>query len=263
MTPGFARSRQELPWLPYPEKDRVIINAHNFTAPWTPTVNGKMPIGVWCPSRDTAGNGTTTLTDLVGGNNGTLTNFALSGSTSNWVVDTDSGGVRALDFDGTNDYVDCGIGTGNLLGTRNTFAISLWILNKSALVNDGMYYFGSFASSQGVAQLSGVGTVRYVRFNGTVYDKLGIVYDEGTWNNVVISYDGANVSVYKNGVAVPAASGAFTQNIAFGGNKLILGGYFSPLYTANIRLDDVRILNQALDSTDASDLYTALRGGQA
>jgi hypothetical protein len=30
MTPGFAKSRAELPWLPYPEKDRVIINAHNL-----------------------------------------------------------------------------------------------------------------------------------------------------------------------------------------------------------------------------------------
>jgi hypothetical protein len=30
VTPGFAKSRSELPWLPYPEKDRVIINAHNF-----------------------------------------------------------------------------------------------------------------------------------------------------------------------------------------------------------------------------------------
>ena len=30
MTPGFAKTRQELPWLYYQEADRVIINAHNF-----------------------------------------------------------------------------------------------------------------------------------------------------------------------------------------------------------------------------------------
>jgi hypothetical protein len=33
MTPGAAKSRQELFWLPYPEPDRVIINAHNFNPP--------------------------------------------------------------------------------------------------------------------------------------------------------------------------------------------------------------------------------------
>jgi len=33
MTPGFAKPRSELPWLPYGEVDRVIINQHNFTPP--------------------------------------------------------------------------------------------------------------------------------------------------------------------------------------------------------------------------------------
>lgn len=38
MTPGFAKSRAELPWLPYGKCNRVIINAHNFPAAtgWTP-----------------------------------------------------------------------------------------------------------------------------------------------------------------------------------------------------------------------------------
>lgn len=33
MTPGYAKSRAELPWLYYPEADSVIINAHNFGGP--------------------------------------------------------------------------------------------------------------------------------------------------------------------------------------------------------------------------------------
>lgn len=36
MTPGFAKTRAELPWLYYPRNDRVIINQHNFT-PTGPT----------------------------------------------------------------------------------------------------------------------------------------------------------------------------------------------------------------------------------
>jgi hypothetical protein len=36
MTPSFAKPRSELPWLPYQEQDRVIINAHNFGGSWTP-----------------------------------------------------------------------------------------------------------------------------------------------------------------------------------------------------------------------------------
>jgi hypothetical protein len=36
MTPGFAKTRAELPWLPYGEVSRVIINSHNFGGSWTP-----------------------------------------------------------------------------------------------------------------------------------------------------------------------------------------------------------------------------------
>ena len=35
MTPGFAKPRSELPWLPYGACNRVIINAHNFTPPFS------------------------------------------------------------------------------------------------------------------------------------------------------------------------------------------------------------------------------------
>jgi hypothetical protein len=99
MIPGFAKSRQELPWLPYPESDKVfVINAHNFpSAGFSPAVNGKMPIVAWIPSRDDAGNGTTTLNDL--GNNSVDGSF-VGLPTSAWVANTDAGGVRALDFTG-------------------------------------------------------------------------------------------------------------------------------------------------------------------
>ncbi len=50
-----------------------------------------------CPSRDTVGLGTTTLTDFTGVNNWTLTNMDAA---SDWVDD----GGYCLDFDGSNDH---------------------------------------------------------------------------------------------------------------------------------------------------------------
>lgn len=41
MNPGFAKSRDELPWLPYGKCNRVIINAHNF-----------QPAGTYTPLND-------------------------------------------------------------------------------------------------------------------------------------------------------------------------------------------------------------------
>lgn len=33
MTPGFAKTREEMPWLPYRTPDVQVINAHNFGGP--------------------------------------------------------------------------------------------------------------------------------------------------------------------------------------------------------------------------------------
>lgn len=50
VTPGFAKPRAELPWLPYGETDRVIINSHNFTPPlWTPA---SISASLWVDASD-------------------------------------------------------------------------------------------------------------------------------------------------------------------------------------------------------------------
>jgi hypothetical protein len=52
VTPGFAKPRSDLPWLPYEEQDRVIINAHNFTSPaWTPA---QITTYLWLDAADTS-----------------------------------------------------------------------------------------------------------------------------------------------------------------------------------------------------------------
>lgn len=59
MTPGFAKPRAELPWLPYGECNRVIINAHNFGGTWTPA---NIATAQWFDAADS-----TTLFDAVSG----------------------------------------------------------------------------------------------------------------------------------------------------------------------------------------------------
>lgn len=51
MTPGFAKSRAELPYLYYPKADRVIINAHNFT-PATPFSPLDVGVSLWLDASD-------------------------------------------------------------------------------------------------------------------------------------------------------------------------------------------------------------------
>ena len=93
MTPNFAKSRAELPWLPYPEKDRVIINAHNFNPP--------PPTSVGFGDELLILRGPTGVTDQSGnGNDGTY-----NGGMGT-VSDTGSGGSVAFLFDGTDDFIN-------------------------------------------------------------------------------------------------------------------------------------------------------------
>lgn len=50
MTPGFAKPRSELPWLPYGKCNQVIINQHNFGG-WTPA---RITTHLWLDANDTS-----------------------------------------------------------------------------------------------------------------------------------------------------------------------------------------------------------------
>jgi hypothetical protein len=251
MTPGFAKSRHELPWLYYPETDSVIINAHNFGGGgiWTPAVSGKMPVAAWVPSRDDAGNGTTTLTDLVGSNNGTLTNMDAA---TDWVADTDAGGVRALEFDGVNDHILTTLTAVN--AAANT--ISFWVKSVGAA---GTFYLSQRGAGGNQWQIwhSSSDLVSY--WNGSTIITGSSLVSGGNWVHVCVVRDGTSIKWYRNGIlthtktsSVPTASTQAVRLMTDDGTTFGAG-----------TIDDIRIFDQALNATDVADLYAAGRGGQA
>jgi hypothetical protein len=245
----------------------VIINAHNFTpAVFSPIVNGKTPTYAWIPSRDTTGNGTTTLSDLVDSKPGTLTNFALTGSTSNWVSDTDAGGVRALDFDGSNDRI--AFASGNVVSTATAFSISAWV--KTTNLTTNLYpKVVTLQCAQGVCfeiTLSAQGPYSGVAIGGSsVWGQFrnNIAWVNSIWQHLVVTYSGASATTagsyriwVNNAVATPIAAGAYSGLAnatslgapASGGvSNLLLG-----------RLDDIRFFSATvLDASDVSFLYAS------
>lgn len=216
-------------------------------------VNGKTPLSAWIPSRDNTGNGTTTLTDLVGSNNITLANFALTGSTSNWVADTNAGGIRALDFDGTND-----IGAGNYWNTLGSFsaaAFSLWFRSDGksnfGFVGTGVSIFGVFA----VYSNSPLNVRFLIKDTSNLLD--GAI-STGAWTHVVATYDGTTARLYVNGTQT--ASKAVSGTLSNSGRPFYLGSYYDTTFVLDGRLDDVRGFNQNLDSADVAYLYFSGNG---
>ena len=275
MTPGFAKPRSKMPWLPYWEQDRVIINAHNFTTAFNPAVNGKMPTEVYCPSRDTAGNGTTTLTGLVAGNNGTLTNMDPA---TDWVSDTNAGGVRALDFDGTNDYVTVPHNSVLNPGT-SAFSISAWVqpdnINQFGVMaqkrnsDGGIGQVYSLAvAANGIDATAGKKIALTLLWNSISVGRSFRTTDDvadGNWHHIVAVWTGSAIKIYVDNVDMLLTSELSSGTIATGlspsgplrlGTNVVSGGAFF-----NGRQDDLRLFfSHALDASDVSALYASGAG---
>lgn len=218
-------------------------------------VNGKEPIAAWIPSLDTAGNGTTTLNNLIGGGgNGTLTN----GPT--WVSDTEAGGVRAISYDGINDKV--AVTLASTLSITSAFSMSCWV-KLPAGNGDGAFFKISGQTSNGFAVGIGNGIFENPGLylislrEALAWHTTAFILGTG-WKHVVASFTPNTTLVYIDGTLRQTVSGAF-----FGpGNNLIdLGGYSAPAarYTAHLG-DDYRLFTQTLDSTDIAYLYNSGNG---
>lgn len=228
-------------------------------------VNSKEPIAAWIPSLDTAGNGTTTLTDLVGSNNGTLTNFALTGSTSNWVADTDAGGVRALDSDGNNDYT----ATGFAGGTRTSMSLSVWCKINSSLSNKAI--FGWWTGNNGIFLQTGIsnGTqILVLSGNGGNYAQSPVSsFVASAWHHIVMAYDGSQATdAQKLVMHIDGSQQSLTFNSAIPSSVALSTGTLSIADVGALgrywpgRIDDMRVFSEPLSGSDVSYLYNSGAG---
>jgi hypothetical protein len=262
MIPGFAKSREDLPYLPYRTSDKVyVINSHNFGGgAFSPAVNGKMPIAAWIPSRDDAGNGTTTLTDLVGSNDGTLTNMDPA---TDWVADTDAGGVRALDFDGVNDTTV----HDRLILPSNVFSISTWVKPVSVSgVRMLVAQYGSTTFDRGwyLAVISGAVRFLVSPNGGLIPWGQGGTVSTGSWQHIVSVSTGSAFKIYIDGNPVTTSlTGTYPSTIFNSSVDFQIGARHGTDSPYSGLQDDARVFDQALDATDVADLYAAGRGGDA
>ena len=197
---------------------------------------------------------------------GSLTNFALSGSTSNWVAGKRNG---ALNFDGTNDFVNFGNQSGLYL--RSNLSVFAWIKTSSAYqsvvswgsagtggVANGQYGIGTFGSLCG-------GSGRLALYLASAWRCSASAINDGVWHHVGYTFDSSgNLQYYIDGATSGSVIATGTQFSAGASNSLVFGtddttaNYNFPF---NGSLDEVRIYNRVLSSTEVSQLYadTGLR----
>ena len=74
------------------------------------------------------------------------------------------------------------------------------------------------------------------------------------WNHYLFVYNGTTANIYLNGVCLDTIS--VTGNITNNTNDIIVGGALNPVSGAyNRKIDDIRIYNRALNSSEINALY--------
>ncbi len=106
-----------------------------------------------------------------------------------------------------------------------------------------------------------------LRLNNFIEGTATTLLKTGTWQHVAVTYDGNSVRYYRNGLADGShphgnAIHANARDVGLGArpSPASSGG---PVYHFTGGLDEVRIYDEALSSTDVMTLYTATRGDLA
>lgn len=203
-------------------------------------VNGKEPIAAWIPSLDTG------LVDLIGSND-----LSLSGSAV-IVSSAGAGGSKAIDGTGsTSDFAHADLD----ISGYAAISFSFWIekLTNSEGGQRFLRVFHSGADDIRFFSPDGLTAFNFTMDDGSTSGQLtGTVDDQ--WLHIVGTHDGSTQRLFINGSEVGFAAKTFDYAGAEGGIELV---------RALSLIDDIRIFDQDLDSTDVTALYTAQRGGNA
>lgn len=191
----------------------------------------------------------TTASDNAGGNDGTLISMNPG---SDWVTGKVDG---ALDFDGSNDYVDCGNGVSlSLTGTSITvIAWVRWDSNDSWSAIAMKTSSGSWTNGYGLYAHSN-GTVNFYVTRWNQNRASASFAADGAWHHVAGTYDGSSVRIWVDGVE--GTPDAYTGNITDAADSFEIGRGASNSYNFNGSIDDVRVYNRALTPTEVQTLYS-------
>ncbi len=197
------------------------------------------------------GSGTTAKDRTGNGLNGTISNAAYTAGRV---------GSYALNFNGSNSFVEV---LNSALLVPSTISISLWFKASSSQVthadlldkghgSGSTPYYGGY-----VFQYDGDGSsISTIYGNGSNFygASTGMNDKDNQWHHLVAVLGASEISVYQDGflISKTAGAGPLVQNDAnlYFGRHRTVGRYF------NGALDDIRIYSGALTQTEVSTLAT-------
>ena len=197
--------------------------------------------------------GGTTWTDLVGSNDGTLTNMETNPANAGYVYDSGNGGQ--IDFDGTDDIVDSSIDPSVFSTGYDAYTVSYW-LKYDSLSGFPTVLDLRFTDSNQWSDY--VTNNRLYGYPGTSVQLSNYVIPVGTWCNfcVAISQGSGNTfSTYVNGQL--DRTGSWNRNHGTPQKYRIGGNRVNTRFNGQIAT--VSYYNRALSAAEVLQNYNALK----
>jgi len=189
---------------------------------------------------DTSGS---TSNDVWGDNDGSISGATTGVSGANQTYST----AQAYDFDGADDYVNAGVVS---VAWESAFSLAAWV-NPDDTSGFNVIIGGDDGGSERAFQFKiNSGSLEFVGPDvGTQIT--GSTVSTGSWTHVVVTYDGSTVALYQDGSSDTSASGSANS----GDPSVFIGARTASAEHFDGTIDDPRIWNKALSSTEVSDLY--------
>ncbi len=169
---------------------------------------------------------------------------------------------QAFLFNGTNSYASYPDG---VFGPSTAgFTYSIWLKPNAGATSAAPYYCINHGSLNGEANLTWSGTSYSfgVKLSSQVWSSLSVAQGQGLIHIVCVYAQGARLEIWVNGAlmasAVPPPSDLYSNALGFHsaiGTYLSINNQLNYLY--NGAIDDVKVFNRALSSSDIQALFTA------
>lgn len=196
--------------------------------------------------------GTSTIAHDFSGNgrNGNMTNMDAN---TDWVAGKKG---KALDFDGTNDYVSfpvSGI-------TSNTVTFVAWVKGVRTGAYTGILYLRNDPQSVGIHYRDATNDLTYTWNDNNVATygwSSGLSIPLDTWSLVAVAIEPTKATAYLcTGDSCRSAENVITHNNqTLNGSFRIGGDAFAGTRSFDGNIDDVRIYNRTLSSSEVRALY--------
>ncbi len=220
----------------------------------------------------------TTLTDNTGtvANNGVLEDGWLDvppdGDTAAWIASGALAGPRqALNFNGTNSYVDLGANANTIVGASwgSTKSVSVWV--KPTAVSpvttnaaDGTWIFGGHDGVNGrwgisQAEIGGENKIWVWNNDGLGEQRLGVDFTSSDWQQISLVHDGGNLTAFLNG----RQTGSLPSTGTSGDGTLYIGGLPGGQAFAG-ELDELRLWSSAQsDVSIQGNMFKSIQGAES